>query len=311
MKYFSVLFSALLGFSSLQAAVIDQGNTLVTVESKPSDLTAFDVTIIRSDKILDDNELIAARSISMVFNFHIKDNKLHYENDVVPSIGDKPKVTTAKAIFVRDDIEPSAVNSLFAEGIVGVEISSKIENTLIADEANPDKLVFARHITLHERILELDGNKIRQSDIFEHVIDLDQDGKVVRVISDPILASQITAAVGKDTGVSSGLSSCEDFFESIDVGNFIFQILLIGLSALLTVAVIRLFLLAHQLYKRRGQTAYEPVGVSELPPSYNDKDVAIFNADIKSTDSTNVVESEGEITVLTALTTEHEHDAKN
>jgi len=312
MKYSNLFFTALLGFNSFfQAAVIDQGNTFVTVKTSKSDLTAFNVTLVRTDKLLYDDNLLAMRSVSLLFEFHIKDNKLHYQNESIPAIGEKPKVTTVKAIAVPKGVDPAIVDSLFSQGLVGVEITSNVENVLVASSKGPyAPMIFGHHITLHEKILEIDGNKIRSSDIYEHVIDLDRDGKVIRIVSDPILARQVVISPSIDSQDPAGLSSCDDaFFESVDVSDFLFQLFVFIFSILLGISVIKLALLARAVYTRRRQADYASVSVSDLPPSYEVKDAVIFSTDFAVTENSALVESsetESEVTALKVLSIEDE-----
>lgn len=304
---------------------LDVGNTSVKLASDPTNPDHFMVTVERVDDLMnEDGETMAERILSVALNFDVQDNMLMLNGDEISPLGQDPKVTTVKATFVRADVEdPEALRQYFSEGLVNIKVSSKVENFLIVGGEDENGLPqFGRHVTISERILEIDGNKVRQSDISEQVLDVYNNGTIVRSVTEPMLEQQITAEVAEDTNSQSAMGlNGGDFLDSWDNEfDADTQAALFGVA--LGLLFTSLLLVPFLLIRRRRQTQafwaarYAPLATAsamDSPPSYDAKEAALFSEVTKPVSAVTTeqimqeeVDAEGKITVMEALHSEED-----
>lgn len=212
---------------------------------------------------------------------------------------------------------------LFSQGLVNVEVSSEVENFLVVDEQDPTaQPVLGRHITIREKILEVDGSKVRQSVISEHVVDVYNNGTIIRSTSEPSLDSQITADGKLDICCSSNRlvsGDIEPATSPCDGSEGLLQMMkasawdeedvntaaLAGFSVAFSLAF--LYFIVALVRRRRQNSAYAPVSSGDCPPGYNAKDAAIFSADFKKASEVNeVTEVDERVTLTESLTSNQE-----
>lgn len=308
MKFYSALLTACL--ASLTGAtptpLTDVGSTSVKVNSVAGNPNQFVVDVTRTDVLIEDGETLAERVMTVDLVFDVDDNNLRVNGQSVSALGEGPKASIVKATFVRGDIQdPEKMENYFSEGLINVEVASEVENFLVVNEADPTaQPVLGRHITIHEKILEVDGNKARQSSISEHVIDVYSNGTIVRSASNPSLDSQKTVEATSDAEVSP-CGSSQSFAQFADGSNWSEEDLntaaLYGFSVAFSLAFI--YFIVALVRRRRQNGAYAPISTGDCPPGYNAKDAAIFSSELKSSSEvTEVAEVDENITVLESLT---------
>lgn len=308
MKLYNTLVSICL--ASLTGAtptpLTDVGSTSVKLNSVADNPNQFVVDVTRTDVLTEDGETLAERVMTVDLVFDVDENNLRVNGQAVSTLGEGPKASIVKATFVRSDIQdPEKMATFFSEGLVNVEVSSEVENFLAVNGDDPTgQPVLGRHITIHEKILEVDGNKVRQSSISEHVIDVYSNGTIVRSTSDPSLDSQITAEVSSDAEATP-CGSYQSLAQFADVSNWseedVNTAALYGFSVAFSLAFI--YFIVALVRRRRQNSAYAPISSGDCPPGYNAKDAAIFSSDLKnsSPEVTEVTGVDEHVTVLEPL----------
>jgi len=198
---------ALLALLSLTAIAVsnpitDLSQTSISVSEKPKTTSTAEhpdglpipgvdelkVTVERVDELVgDEGDLIAARIIDVVFKFDVDNEKLLL-NGVPVELGvSSVKVDTA--ILANREVTLVPMDTLeknFDRGISTIEVGAKAEalllarSDLVADPSTipgchadrlPD-LIEVRRITVHARVLEINGQKVVQNELVEQRLDI-------------------------------------------------------------------------------------------------------------------------------------------
>ncbi|KAI9291146.1 hypothetical protein K502DRAFT_326430 [Neoconidiobolus thromboides FSU 785] len=263
----SVLFTSLIAASPFT----DKSKTSVKLSSDPSNVNNFIVNVKRIDEISNKNgEVLAERLYSVNLNFEVEDDMLLLNGKKAAPLGESV-ITTINATYVQaglSDWQTKIVTSQFDEGILSISLASSVEDFAIIDETKMSSSpILGRHITIKEKILELNGKQIQQEEFVEHVLDLYQDGTLVRQISDT-LSSKDTKRGGHHHGhhhKHSKPQSMKYRYNGIDLLELLTYICYGALGGLLVSMLIYVPVFGYIYYRRNYTQEYEQVANEDLP----------------------------------------------
>lgn len=304
--YFSK--AAILGFlvcliQGAPTSFLDVPTTAVKLSSDLTNPQHFIVSVERTDLLIDGSgETQAERIMSVKLDFNVKDDMLMLNGQDACNIDQpEPKITTIKATFVRGDVSnPEELVSMFSEGLVSIQVSSKAQNFIVDGAVGEDGLpVIGRRLTITENILEIDGTQVRQSEVSEQVFDLYLNGTLVRAVSDPTLDEQATLIFEEvpcdskddllsieDSSMDSDIDPVTNYLDLAQFETSWEQLQPEAQSTIICVLfsfLISIFVLASAFIIRRKRQAaqYSLLSNEDSPPSYGGKDATLFQSEAK------------------------------
>jgi len=236
--------------------------------------STISVTVRRFDDLLTDNgEFLGERKVSIQINLEISDQKLLINGEPVP-IGPSSIILKNVLIVPASDRSLEAVEKAFPIGLVKMELFSEVERI-----ESPDQSVSFRRILLAERIVEIEGHFVIETETTQQIIDLLDDGRVFHYDSaDPLAAlyppasipaskyAQVTAPPNAvPCGLRSAHLAAKKFGTRLMSQPVVLRVLIIGLlSSALFLILFSIPILVKMLSQRLRSTttpSYDP-----LPP---------------------------------------------
>ncbi|KAI9258879.1 hypothetical protein BDA99DRAFT_514419 [Phascolomyces articulosus] len=200
--FFSTLFkmhlnlkTSLLGLLSIAAFVNaipieDVSVTSVELAEEPMDAHGSEhlyVTVTRTDDLVDDDgSLLAERIMAVQVTFDVIEKQLHC-NGVPVEIGvsniqvEAHIASNPEKLTINSAEEAALLEDTFDIGLATVEVTA----TLVEELKTSDGLTF-RRLNVQERITEINGENVVQTDAGQQVLDMYEDGSFERWAVDPI-----------------------------------------------------------------------------------------------------------------------------
>ncbi|GAB5593819.1 hypothetical protein Unana1_08719 [Umbelopsis nana] len=190
-KYFALGLLCAIALQNVMASPLqDISATSVDIQEEPLGFGGNEhliVTVTRVDDLLDDNgDFLAERVMAVRVNFDVIENQLMCNGQPVnigvssmqieAQIGSNPdKLTIASAE------ELAVVEDQFYTGLVTVEVTASLEDQLTTE----DGITF-RRINVQERIIEINGETVVQTEAGQQVLDVFEGGAVQKWNVDPL-----------------------------------------------------------------------------------------------------------------------------
>jgi hypothetical protein len=221
MKNTALLLVAMLGVSAVMAAPFeDISSTSVSLEEEQTSLTTEHLTvkISRVDDLVDDNgEVLIERIMGVKLGFDIDDEKITL-NGVPLELG--PSSVEVEAMILADQSlipedgsapDLTALENALDIGLLTVEVEAKVDR-VITDEGIP-----IRHITVTERVVEINGKSVVQTVADQQFLDVYENGTIVETI---VTADASTTTMELD-GDMPGPALVDSYPDSVDCGGII------------------------------------------------------------------------------------------
>jgi len=233
--------------------------------------STISVTVKRLDDLLTDNgEFLGERRVSVQVNLEVSDSKILVNGEPIPM--GPSSVILKNVLIVPADRSIEAVSKAFPIGLVKMELFAEVERI-----ESPDQSVSFRRILLAERIVEIEGHVVIETDTTQQIIDLLDDGRVFHYdASDPLAhlyppvsvpASKFGEVSAPPNAVPCGLRSAhhaaKKFGNRLMSQPVVLRVLIIGLlSSALFLILFSIPILFKIIYDRlRSTSSYDP-----LPP---------------------------------------------
>ncbi|KAG2185004.1 hypothetical protein INT43_000917, partial [Umbelopsis isabellina] len=177
------------------------------------------VTVTRVDDLLDDNgDFLAERVMAVRVNFDVVENQLMCNGkpvDIgVSSIQIEAQIgSNPEKLSISSAEELALVEDQFYLGLVTVEVTASLEDQLTTE----DGITF-RRINVQERIMEINGENVVQTEAGQQVLDVFESGAIQKWNVDPLtgfLMPGPTTAI--QDSISQDDSNLEIFPELIPV----------------------------------------------------------------------------------------------
>jgi len=145
------------------------------------------VTVTRVDDLLDDNgDFLAERVMAVRVNFDVVENQLMCNGrpvDIgVSSIQIEAQIgSNPDKLAISSAEELAIVEDSFYTGLVTVEVTASL-----ADQMTTDEGITFRRINVQERIIEINGENVVQTEAGQQVLDVFESGDVQKWNVDPL-----------------------------------------------------------------------------------------------------------------------------
>ncbi|KAI9315242.1 hypothetical protein BX666DRAFT_1960683 [Dichotomocladium elegans] len=193
MKFTTLAYSlfALLLVSSVCAAPIeDISVTSVDVAEQPvgnkGDELLY-VTVTRTDDLVDDDgSLLAERVMAVQVTFDVIENQLHC-NGVPVQIGvsniqvEAQIAANPEKLTITSEEDLAVLEDSFDIGLATVEVTA-----VFIDELKTEDGMTFRRLGVQERIIEINGEQVVQTDVGQQILDVFEDGQVQRWAPDEL-----------------------------------------------------------------------------------------------------------------------------
>jgi len=176
----------MLGVSAVMAAPFeDISSTSVSLEEEQTSSTSEHLTvkISRVDDLVDDNgDVLIERIMGVKLGFDIEDDKITLNGvplEVGPSsVEVEAAILADQSLMPEDGSAPdlTALENALDIGLVTVEVEAKVER-ILTDEGIP-----IRHISVTERVVEINGKTVVQTVADQQFLDVYENGTIVETI---------------------------------------------------------------------------------------------------------------------------------
>ncbi|ORY96871.1 hypothetical protein BCR43DRAFT_291345 [Syncephalastrum racemosum] len=144
------------------------------------------VTVSRTDDLVDDDgSLLAERVMTVQVTFDVVDTQLHC-NGVPVEIGvsniqvQAQIASNPEKLTVASEEEAALLEDSFDIGLATVEVTAAI-----LDELKTDDGLTVLRLSVQEKIVEINGEQVVQTEAGQQIIDIFEDGKVQKWAVDP------------------------------------------------------------------------------------------------------------------------------
>ncbi|KAI7881631.1 hypothetical protein K492DRAFT_186789 [Lichtheimia hyalospora FSU 10163] len=185
-KVASLVSLAFVGAAPLQ----DLSTTSIDVAGVPANMKGDEhlyVTVTRTDDLVDDDgSLLAERVMAVQVSFDVVENQLHC-NGVPIDVGvSNVQVEAAVApnpekLTIASEEEAAILEDTFDIGLANVEV-----HATLLDEIKLDDGTTFRRMAIEERITEINGEQVVQTNAGQQILDVFDNGKVERWAVDPL-----------------------------------------------------------------------------------------------------------------------------
>ncbi|KAJ8663942.1 hypothetical protein O0I10_000217 [Lichtheimia ornata] len=185
-KVTSLVSLAFVGAAPLQ----DLSTTSIDVTGVPANVKGDEhlyVTVTRTDDLVDDDgSLLAERVMAVQVSFDVIENQLHC-NGVPVDVGvSNVQVEAAVApnpekLMIASEEEAAILEDTFDIGLANVEV-----HATLLDEIKLDDGTTFRRMAIEERITEINGEQVVQTNAGQQILDVFDNGKVERWAVDPL-----------------------------------------------------------------------------------------------------------------------------
>jgi hypothetical protein len=145
------------------------------------------VTVSRTDDLVDDDgSLLAERVMTVQVTFDVVDTQLHC-NGVPVEIGvsniqvEAQIASNPDKLTVASEEEAALLEDSFDIGLATVEVTAAI-----LDELKTEDGMTVRRLSVQEKIVEINGEQVVQTEAGQQIIDIFEDGKVQKWAVDPM-----------------------------------------------------------------------------------------------------------------------------
>ncbi|KAF9913759.1 hypothetical protein BX616_009631 [Lobosporangium transversale] len=220
-----------------------------------SGVDTFVVTVQRTDDLLaDDGTFLAERIMAVAFNFDVQNHEVLLNNvPVCMESQYKPEepitvtVEVEAGVIVGPALDPETkaedLMNAFDRGLVTVQVTASTEY-VTADDGS-----IIRRVTLQERIVEVNGHEITQTDLAQQIIEIMPDGTLGNYT--PITFGRKPA----EGSFEDAMESIDDWFRTLDW----LALTCIGIIAMsffvVSATTLRLFLRLLSLKRRAARYA--------------------------------------------------------
>ncbi|CEG71290.1 hypothetical protein RMATCC62417_07045 [Rhizopus microsporus] len=272
--FFFLAYILLSTTSILASPLRDVSTTSVDLTENPIDINGDEtlyVTVTRVDDLLDDDgSLLAERVMAVRVTFDVFENRLMCNGQPV-EIGvsniqvEAQMVSNPEKLTITSEEDAAILADSFDTGLVTVEITA----TLLDELKTDDGMVF-RRLSVKELITEVNGAKVVQTEAAQQILDVFDNGALVKWTVDPLTGFMLPADDNSDAPASSesALDSVSTWWHSQSSLNQ--EAICTGAAAsgflLLTLA----FVLIHRSLKKKRE--YELVQEEEQPPAYDEQE---------------------------------------
>ncbi|KAI8384691.1 uncharacterized protein BYT42DRAFT_544554 [Radiomyces spectabilis] len=174
----------------LAAPLQDFSTTTIDLEEQPGIRKNDDhlfVTVTRVDDLVDDDgSLLAERIMAVRVSFDIIDHQLRC-NGVPVEIGvsniqvEAQIAANPEKLTITSEEDAALLADNFDVGLATVQVTAAI-----MDEFTTEDGIFFRRINVQERIIEINNEKVVQTDLGQQILDVSEDGQVHRYTVDPM-----------------------------------------------------------------------------------------------------------------------------
>ncbi|KAL1933688.1 hypothetical protein VTP01DRAFT_7778 [Rhizomucor pusillus] len=145
------------------------------------------VTVSRTDDLVDDDgAIVAERVMAVQVTFDVIENQLHC-NGVPVEIGvnniqvEAQIAANPEKLTVASEEDASLLADSFDVGLATVEVTASI-----VDEMKTEDGMTFRRIDVQEKIVEINGEEVVQTEVGQQILDVFEDGAVRKWYPDPL-----------------------------------------------------------------------------------------------------------------------------
>ncbi|KAI8146993.1 hypothetical protein BJV82DRAFT_597362 [Fennellomyces sp. T-0311] len=190
-KFTTSLFALLSVFALVNAVPIqDVSVTSVDLAEEPTDNHGSEhlyVTVTRTDDLVDDDgSLLAERIMAVQVTFDVVENQVHC-NGVPVEIGvsniqvEAQIAANPEKLSITSEEEAAVLEDTFDIGLATVEVTATLLEELKTEDG-----VTLRRLQVQERIVEINGEDVVQTEAGQQILDIYEDGKFERWAVDPV-----------------------------------------------------------------------------------------------------------------------------